>query len=330
MPELIDAPLRIALVIPVFDDWRSLAILLDAIDGQPGLEQTAIDVIVVNDNSRIDFDGGFIESRYRRIQRVEIVDLICNLGHQRAIAVGLVAARDLAGVDGIIVMDSDGEDRPADVPRLIAAAREQPGKIICAKRAKRSESMPSNRSTSFIYSSFVGSPGPRSTLEISAIFRIRRSTASRIRHHLAATLVRSQLPLQRISTERGCRYAGKSAMNLSTLVVHGLSAVSVYSDIVLVRLMIAMFGVSAMTVFGIAIVTTIRLFSDIAIPGWASNVVGSLSVVLLQSLIFAVISAFILLNGRSVKPVIPAIDAPQFIASRTRHAVAARENEAAG
>jgi hypothetical protein len=37
-----------------------------------------------------------------------------------------------------------------------------------------------------------------------------------------------------------------------------------------------------------------------------------------------------LLNGRSVKPVIPAIDAPQFIASRTRHAVAARENEAAG
>ena len=57
-----------------------------------------------------------------------------------------------------------------------------------------------------------------------------------------------QLPLQRISTERGCRYAGKSAINLSTLVVHGLSAVSVYSDIVLVRLMIAMFGVSAMTV----------------------------------------------------------------------------------
>lgn len=62
MSELIATPLRIALVIPVFDDWRSLAILLDAIDVQPGLEQTAIDVIVVNDNSRVDFDGGFIES----------------------------------------------------------------------------------------------------------------------------------------------------------------------------------------------------------------------------------------------------------------------------
>ena len=334
MSELIATPLRIALVIPVFDDWRSLAILLDAIDVQPGLEQTAIDVIVVNDNSRVDFDGGFIESQYRRIQRLEIVNLICNLGHQRAIAVGLVAARDLAGVDGIIVMDSDGEDRPADVPRLIAAAREQPGKIICAKRAKRSESVAFKSLYViylFIFRWFAGTKidfGNFCYIPYSALNGIAHSP--NLWNHLAATLVRSRLPLQRISTERGGRYAGKSAMTLSTLVVHGLSAVSVYSDIVLVRLMIAMFGVSAMTVAGIAIVITIRLFSDIAIPGWASNVVGSLSVVLLQSLIFAVISAFTLLNGRSVKPVIPAIDAPQFIASRTRHAVAARENEAAG
>ena len=44
-------------------------------------------------------------------------------------------------------------------------------------------------------------------------------------------------------------------------------------------------------------------------------VFSSLGIVLMQSLIFSVISAFVLLNGRSVKPIIPAIDALDFIAS---------------
>jgi polyisoprenyl-phosphate glycosyltransferase len=318
-----DALTRIALVIPVFNDWASLAKLLDAIDIQPSLERTVFDIIIVNDYSRIDVDIDFRQKHFHRIQHVDIVNLICNLGHQRAIAVGLVAARDLEGVHAIIVMDSDGEDQASDIPRLIAEARNEVGKIICARRAQRSESVAFK--VLYVLYRIIFRWLTGANIDFGNFCYIPRSALNGIAHlpstwnHLAATLVRSQFPLSRIDTKRGQRYAGKTSMNLSTLVVHGLSAISVYTDIVLVRGMIGLFGVSLLTVIGIVIVTFVKLFSDVAIPGWASNVVGSLTIVLLQSLIFAGISAFVLLNSRSAKPVIPAIDAPQFIASRTSY-----------
>ncbi|MGH6990798.1 MAG: hypothetical protein ACREE3_12955, partial [Stellaceae bacterium] len=100
---------------------------------------------------------------------------------------------------------------------------------------------------------------------------------------------------------------------------HGLSAFSVYSDIVLVRLMIGMLAIAGLTSIGLAVAVGIQLFTDLAVPGWTTTVFGSLGIVLVQSLIFSVISAFLLLNSRSVKPIIPAIDAPDFIASVDWH-----------
>src|SRR5690606_8053167 len=41
--------------------------------------------------------------------------------------------------DALIVMDADGEDRPQDLPRLIAGYNEQTDHIIVADRNRRSE-----------------------------------------------------------------------------------------------------------------------------------------------------------------------------------------------
>jgi glycosyltransferase involved in cell wall biosynthesis len=322
-------PMRIALVTPVYDDWASLEQLLKSIDEQPGLEWVEIEIIVVNDGSRVTSNIRFGENMFNHISHVQVVNLICNLGHQRAIAVGLVLARDLEGIAGVIVMDCDGEDRPDDIPRLVAAALVKSGQIICARRIRRYES-PSFKVFYFFYKVIFRllaqtkmDFGNFCFIPYSALKAVVYSPS--LWNHLAATLVRSQLPLERLDTERGRRYAGQSSMNLSTLVVHALSAISVYADIVLVRLLIGMLGLAAFTAVGIAAVVMIRFFSDLAIPGWASNVVGALSIVVLQSLISAVISAFILLSGRSTKPVIPAIDAPQFIASKENYKIRVRK-----
>ena len=48
------------------------------------------------------------------IAQIEIIHLALNLGHQRAIAVGLCEIADREQIDAVIVMDSDGEDRPVD------------------------------------------------------------------------------------------------------------------------------------------------------------------------------------------------------------------------
>ena len=55
------------------------------------------------------------------ISEVQLIWLFGNIGHQRAIAVGLVVASRIEEIEAVVVMDADGEDRPEDVSRLAAA-----------------------------------------------------------------------------------------------------------------------------------------------------------------------------------------------------------------
>ena len=73
----------------------------------------------------------------------ELLRLRRNTGHQSAIAAGLSHAVAENGEAAIVVMDGDGEDRPEDVARLLAALPPQRadgghgGGIAVAERARR-------------------------------------------------------------------------------------------------------------------------------------------------------------------------------------------------
>jgi len=324
-------PLKVVLIVPVYDDWASLKQLLHAIDAQSGLNRVTLEAFVVNDGSLASPPPAvWYEYRFRNIRGIRLINLICNLGHQRAIAVGLVMASGETDSDGVVVMDCDGEDRPEDIPKLIATALGNPDRIVCAQRSKRSESL-TFRSFYFLYKTMFRLLAG-STINFGNFCYIPRSALNRLGHspslwnHLAATLVRSRVPLVRVPTERGHRYAGRSQMDFDALIALGLSAISVYADIVLVRIIIGTLVVSALTAAGLAVVAAIRLFTDLAIPGWASTVFGSLSIVLMQSVIFAIVSAFLLLSSRSAKPIIPMIDALDFVASTERFDMAQIEH----
>jgi hypothetical protein len=52
------------------------------------------------------------------------------------------------------------------------------------------------------------------------------------------------------AADGGKRYAGRSKMNFVSLVTHGLGAISVYSDVVMVRLMLLTLTVSTVMLPG--------------------------------------------------------------------------------
>jgi hypothetical protein len=139
---------------------------------------------------------------------------------------------------------------------------------------------------------------------------------SSIWSNLAGTLVRSRLPLASLPSDRGRRYAGASKMNFVSLVMHGLSAMAVYSDIVMVRLLLTSLAVSALTAFGILCVVCVKFFSTLAIPGWATSTAGILIVIMVQALMLFTIAAFNMMSARNIKVVIPRLDAPNFVLSR--------------
>jgi hypothetical protein len=311
---------RLLIVTPVFDDWVAFEELLRDIDRAPGLKGFRIEVVAVDDASVTEAPSAPFAGSYQRIESVEVIRLALNLGHQRAVAVGLCYAAKHADANYVVVMDSDGEDRPEDIAALIAEAEAQPGAIISAMRAKRSEGFTFRIAYAAYKRIFQVLTGAK--IDFGNFCLIPRGRLDALTqnpatwNHLAAAIVRSRIPLRRVATRRGQRYAGKSSMNLVSLVAHGLSAISVYSDLVLVRVVLALLGFAAMTLAGIAGVLAIRLLTDLAIPGWASSVIGNLAIMLFQALLFSLISVFILLRSREAKLVFPAVDAWNYVRAR--------------
>jgi hypothetical protein len=254
------------------------------------------------------------------IDCLKIVRLACNLGHQRAIAVGLVMARDeIDNCVAVAVMDGDGEDLPTDVPRLLTASVAHPGSIICARRARRSEPLVFRalyRLYKFLFGSLTGMQidfGNFCLIPKKALRAVVSQAG--IWNHLAATLTRSRMPLVKIDTARGERYAGQSKMNFVSLVVHGLTAVAVYADVVLVRIVLLAIVLAGMAFLGIVVTAAVRVATPWAIPGWASGVAGTLLILFFQAILIPAVGVFVVLSLRTARTVVPTVDGRDFVES---------------
>ena len=133
-------------------------------------------------------------------------------------------------------------------------------------------------------------------------------------NNLAAAILRSRIPCTPVPTTRGKRYDGRSRMNLVSLIVHGLSAMSVHIDTIFVRVLLTSGLIAAMSVAGILCIGIIRFATDLAIPGWATTAAGDLMIILLQTIVVVVAASLMMLAGRSTRPIIPIVDSGQFVA----------------
>jgi glycosyltransferase involved in cell wall biosynthesis len=303
---------KLTIVSPIFNDWEAFERLVELIGELDFARAHDVQVIAVDDGSSESPDRALLRSRKGHLVDVRVVRLACNMGAMRAIAAGLVVAGSVPGNDAVIVMDADGEDRPEDIARLFSAWAENPKKIAVAKRMERSE----GRTFRIFYVGYklifrllTGQSitfGSFSLLPSSALYSLIHNPA--IWNNLPAAIIRSRIPYVEVETKRGQRFAGKSRMNFVSLSVHGVSAISVYTDVVLLRVIIAMGGLAAVVFLGLLSVVMIRITTDWAIPGWASYLAASLTTILLQTLVFAGFALFQLLSFRNLKSFIPAAD----------------------
>lgn len=311
----------IAIVTPVLDDWDSFAALVTEISERFTGSDFAFHIRAIDDGSAVPFDAADIVLPHGScVASIEIIRLAANLGHQRAIAVGLCAIAESGAADAVVVMDSDGQDRPADIAALLAASRQHPRHVVLAGRAKRSES----RVFRFWYCVYkllfyalTGQAinfGNYCVMPMAAVRRLVHMPE--LWNNLAASVMRSRLPYISVPTVRGSRCAGRSQMNLVALMVHGLSAMSVYTDKIFIRVLLAAGLVGGMAGLGIAAVAAIRIVTDLAIPGWATTAAGDLLIILVQTLVIVVAASLTMLAGRSNRPIVPIVDCLCFVAER--------------
>jgi hypothetical protein len=232
--------------------------------------------------------------------------------------VGLVHIEAKMPCDAVLVMDADGEDTPAGALQLIRAFSEEGGRrLIFAARARRGESLTFRvfyRVYKVLHHALTGITvrvGNFSILPWSYLSTL--VVLSELWNHYAAAIFRSQLPFTMIPIPRGNRIAGKSRMNFVSLVAHGLSAISVFSDVVGVRLLIGSVAGSLIAALGIVIVVMTRLFTNRSIPGCATYASGILGIIFIQLIAIAAFFTFFMLAVRTTPAFVPRRDALLFI-----------------
>ena len=314
---------RISIVCPVLDDWTSFMTLVQNLRNVFEGRNISLNVLAVDDGSRCIPPSGSIQlPESANITEISVLRLAVNLGHQRAIASGLVRVAARGNVDGVVVMDSDGEDRPEDVLALCSAAELDTDAVTFAQRTSRTESgvfRAGYLAYKVIFRLLTGSTisfGNFCFLPIAVVQRL--VLLPDLWNNLPAAVIRSRFRYQAIPIKRGTRYDGVSKMNVSALIVHGMSAMSVYTDVIFVRLLVAAALAAIATVIGMFAVIMIRLFTNFYVMGWASTVFGDLLIILTQMLVMVVATTLLLLNGRSRRPFVPAIDSSRFVMSEAR------------
>jgi glycosyltransferase involved in cell wall biosynthesis len=255
---------------------------------------------------------------YQHLQKLSILQLRRNMGHQRAIAVGMSYIEEHLPCKAVLVMDSDGEDQPSDLVRLLEVALENKlQKIVFGERRKRTESVVfkfSYKIYKLIYKLLVGKEFQVGNFTVVPKQRVSSLVSvSELWNHYAASILKSRQPCLFVPVDRGVRLDGKSKMNFVSLVIHGLSSISVDADIVGIRMLLFSLGMMVITGTGILFVVMLKYFTNYALLGWATSAIGLLLIILVQFLTLSVFFSFITLSNRQATSVIPLRDYRYFV-----------------
>ena len=273
---------RFAVVMPIYEDQEASTRLFRALFAEYGDRAYVVAV-----------DDGSIQQpvHVEVLQSVGlngvVIQLKRNVGHQRAIAIGInYVAEHFPDMPCTVVMDSDGEDTPESIRQLVEPMQSPAVDVVVAERKSRVETL---RFKAFyviyktLFQLLTGrkiSFGNFMALKPAALKRL--AAMQELWMHVAGCVLTSKLRVQSMPLVRGPRYAGQSKMNFVGLALHGFRALMVFAEDVLVRVGISCAFVAVITV-GASIVAIALKLAGFATPGWFSVVLGILLLMFLQT-----------------------------------------------
>ncbi|MBI5362609.1 MAG: glycosyltransferase [Planctomycetes bacterium] len=318
------SPLRVVFAIPILDDWTAALGLLQRLDTVAGERGYDASVLFVDDGSSAAAPANEFAGPWRALREVEVLRLARNLGHQRAIAIGLTFLhQERPPRDAVVVMDGDGEDRPEDVPLLLdELERLGRAKVVFAERARRSEGVLFRgfyqlyRALHLLLTGISVRVGNFSAMPWSALGSF--VVVAEAWNHYAAAVFKARLPRTLVPIARGTRIAGTSSMNFVALAMHGLSAISVFGDVVGVRLLVASSAGLATFVALFAAGLAARSGGALVVPDWVLTWCLVSILLCLQLVILAFVITFSILSARNTLSFLPSRDYAYFVSGAVR------------
>jgi dolichol-phosphate mannosyltransferase len=283
-------------VLPVHDEEETLQAfhdtLVNATDKRPDLD---VEFVYVDDGSR---DGSLETLLGLRAgdDRVTVLSLSRNFGHQIAVTAGLDAA---AHADAVVVMDTDLQD-PPEVSLELIEAWESGVDVAYAQRRTRRDA-PLKRGTAYAFywllSRLASVDIPRNVGDFRLMDRRVVAEVVRYREHdrfLRGIVAHVGFRQEAVPFDREPRHAGSSSYPWRTmlkLAADGILGFSTFPLRLISRLGVLISGLSAL---GAAFVLYVRLFRpEQAVPGWAFITVGMFLLGGIQLLMMGVIGSYL-------------------------------------
>lgn len=199
----------------------------------------SISFVAIDDSAGIDYEFKKLEE----FKDVQVITCPFNVGHQRALVYGIRKFSErLQNEDIVVTMDSDGEDLPEHLPRLLRrlnSSQNNLRKIVLARRTKRREKPLFKCMYAMFKIVFQVLTGALIRTGNYAVFR--GWTAKNVLKHphfdlsYASSLISLNLDSEFEPCERGVRYAGVSKMSYLKLIIHGLRMLMPFLDRIAVR-----------------------------------------------------------------------------------------------
>ena len=264
---------KISVVLPVFNETAILQELNRWI--VTVLERTTpnFEVVYVNDGSS-DGSQENLSDLAERDRRVVVVHLSRNFGHQPAVHAGL----EHASGDVVIVMDSDLQDSPEAIPAFLDQW-EGGCDVVYAQRTSRKESLPKRALFYAFYrvlNAIADSPIPADAGNFGLLDRsVVDAVLSLPERERFFPGLRSWAGFRQtgIPVERAARHDDTPRVSLRGLFRLAKTAIFSFSSFPL-KFFYIIAGISGTVCMGtIGFVLWHRLFTGLAIPGWASVII---------------------------------------------------------
>ncbi len=279
---------ELSVVIPVFNEVDNIAELRSEVADALDSLTSSWEIIIVDDGSN-DGSWSLIEDEHRADKRVRGLRLACNFGHQFA----LLAGMRHAGGRAVITMDGDFQHPPALIAVMVRHWHEGYGIVQGKRKDNPSAPLFKRLSARWFYALFALLSGVRMEpgladfrlLDRRCLERVLQFGESGLFWRGIVQLIGCESCL--IDYDAPARRYGRSKYSLLKMSSLAWTAITSFSIIPL-RLAVIIGCLTSLVAFGeLLYVLYVRLFTNAAVPGWAS----ALSVI---SFLFGVL--FILLG----------------------------------
>jgi glycosyltransferase involved in cell wall biosynthesis len=286
----------VAYVLPVHNEADGIRAFHDALlaatEKRPDLD---FEFVYVDDGSRDESLDHLLGLRAAD-DRVTVLSLARNFGHQIAVTAGLDAA---AGRDAVIVMDTDLQD-PPEVSLQLIETWEAGADVAYAQRRTRQDS-PFKRGSAYLFywllTRLASVEIPRNVGDFRLMDRRVLAEVIRYREHdrfLRGIVAHVGFRQEAVSFDRDPRYAGSSSYPLRTMLKLAADGILGFSTFPLRLISRVGMLISLLSVLGAFFVMYVRLFMpEETVPGWAFIAVGMFLLGGIQLLMMGVIGSYL-------------------------------------